>query len=278
MSKRKKSGEYQNTFCGNCGNLGHTYKRCNLPITSCGVILFKNNENFNEKDKLDDRYRYLLIQRKDTLGFIEFLRGKYRENDYKYIQQLLEMMTVCEIDKLKKHTFDELWNILWFNRNMNHYKNEYEDSKKKFNRIKERNEHSLEELIMKSNITYIEKDWGFPKGRRNLRETDYDCSLREFEEETGYQRDEYNVLKNIAPIEEVFYGSNGVKYKHTYYIGQSNKDIELKIDPENFHQCTEISKVGWFSLAESLQKIRHYNEEKKKVLKKVNKLLKNNNC
>lgn len=278
MSKRKKSGEYQNTFCGNCGNLGHTYKRCNLPITSCGVILFKNNENFNEKDKLDDRYRFLLIQRKDTLGFIEFLRGKYRETDYKYIQQLLEMMTVCEIDKLKKHTFDELWNILWFNRNMNHYKNEYEDSKKKFNRIKERKEHSLEELIMKSNITYIEKDWGFPKGRRNLRETDYDCALREFEEETGYQRDEYNVLKNIAPIEEVFYGSNGVKYKHTYYIGQSNKDIELKIDPENFHQCTEISKVGWFSLAESLQKIRHYNEEKKKVLKKVNKLLKNNNC
>ena len=278
MSKRKKSGEYQNTFCGNCGNLGHTYKRCNLPITSCGVILFKNNENFNEKDKLDDRYRYLLIQRKDTLGFIEFLRGKYRETDYKYIQQLLEMMTVCEIDKLKKHTFDELWNILWFNRNMNHYKNEYEESKNKFNRIKERKENSLEELIMKSNITYIEKDWGFPKGRRNLRETDYDCALREFEEETGYQREEYNVLKNTAPIEEVFYGSNGIKYKHTYYIGQSNKDIELKIDPENFHQCTEISKVGWFSLAESLQKIRHYNEEKKKVLKKVNKLLKNNNC
>ena len=278
MSKRKKSGEYQNTFCGNCGNLGHTYKRCNLPITSCGVILFKNNENYDEKDKLDDRYKFLLIQRKDTLGFIEFLRGKYRETDYKYIQQLLEMMTVCEIDKLKKHTFDELWNILWFNRNMNHYKNEYEESKKKFNKIKERKENSLEELIMKSNITYIEKDWGFPKGRRNLRETDYDCALREFEEETGYKRDEYNVLKNIAPIEEVFYGSNGVKYKHTYYIGQSNKDIELKIDPENFHQCTEISKVGWFSLAESLQKIRHYNEEKKKVLKKVNKLLKNNNC
>jgi len=278
MSKRKKSGEYQNTFCGNCGNLGHTYKRCNLPITSCGVILFKNNENFNEKDKLDDRYRYLLIQRKDTLGFIEFLRGKYREFDYKYIQQLLEMMTVCEIDKLKKHTFDELWNILWFNRNMNHYKNEYEESKNKFNKIKERKENSLEELIIKSNITYIEKDWGFPKGRRNLRETDYDCALREFEEETGYQREEYNVLKNIAPIEEIFYGSNGIKYKHTYYIGQSNKDIDLKIDYENFHQCTEISKIGWFSLAESLQKIRHYNEEKKKVLKKVNKLLKNNNC
>jgi 8-oxo-dGTP pyrophosphatase MutT (NUDIX family) len=278
MSKQKKYGEYQNTFCGNCGNLGHTYKGCKLPITSCGVILFKNNENYNEECKLDNRYKFLLIQRKDTLGFIEFLRGKYIDTDYKYIQRLLEMMTVCEIDKLMKHTFDELWNILWFNRNMNHYKNEYEESKKKFNRINERKENSLKELIKISNITYIEKDWGFPKGRRNLRETDYDCALREFDEETGYKRDEYNVLKNIAPIEEVFYGSNGIKYKHTYYIGQSNKDIELKIDPKNFHQCTEISKIGWFTLLESLQKIRHYNEEKKTVLKKVNKLLKNNNC
>ena len=274
MSRSNKHNEYKNMFCGNCGNLGHTYKMCNQPITSCGVILFKSND----EGEIDDKYKYLLIQRKDTLGFIEFLRGKYKDYDDAYILKLLEMMTVCEIDKLKKHTFDELWNILWFNRNMNHYKNEYEESKKKFYRLKNRKEKSLDNLILQSNITYLEKDWGFPKGRRNIRESDYDCSLREFEEETGYTRADYSVLKNIAPIEEVFYGSNGIRYKHIYYIGQSNKDIELKIDPDNFHQCTEISKVGWFSLADSLQKIRPYNEEKKKVLKKVNKLLKNNNC
>ena len=187
-------------------------------------------------------------------------------------------MTFCEIDKLKKHTFDELWKILWFNRNLSHYKNEYEESKKKFNNLKTRKENSLEQIINECNIVYIEKDWGFPKGRRNLRETDYDCALREFEEETGYKREQYSVLRNIAPIEEVFYGSNGIKYKHIYYIGHSKNDIELKIDPKNMHQCTEISKVGWYELNDSLLKIRPYNEEKKKVLKKVNKLLKNNNC
>lgn len=276
MSRSKKPNDYKNTFCGNCGNLGHTYKMCHFPITSCGVILFKKN---TEKImNLDDKYRFLLIQRKDTLGFIEFLRGKYKENDTKYITRLIEMMTVCEIDKIKKHSFEELWNILWFNRNMSHYKNEFEESKKKFYRLKNREENNLDQLISNANIVYLEKDWGFPKGRRNIRESDYDCALREFEEETGYTREDYSVLKNIAPIEEIFYGSNGIRYKHIYYIGQSNKDVELKIDPENLHQCTEISKVGWLSLTESLQKIRPYNEEKKKVLKKVNKLLKNNNC
>ena len=275
MSKRR-SHDNKNKYCGNCGGITHTYKQCKHPITSNGVILYKKNEATS--NLVDDKYKFLMIQRKDTLGFIEFLRGKYKEFDTKYIIRLLEMMTICEVDKLKKFTFDELWDILWFNRNMNHYKNEFEDSKKKFYRLKNSEENNLDSLISNANIVYLEKDWGFPKGRRNIRESDYDCALREFQEETGYSRDDYSVLKNIAPIEEIFYGSNGIRYKHIYYIGQSNKDVELKIDPENLHQCTEISKVGWLSLAESLQKIRPYNEEKKKVLKKVNKLLKNNNC
>ena len=276
MSKNKN--DYKNTFCGNCGKLGHTYRKCHFPITSCGVILYKKNDLYDEKNKLDNKYKFLLVQRKDTLGFIELLRGKYRLNDNMYITKLLEMMTICEIDKLKKLSFDELWKILWFKRNISHYKNEYEESKKKFEKLKEREDNSLEQLIDKANIVYIEKDWGFPKGRRNLRESDYDCALREFEEETGYNRDEYYILKNIAPIDEIFIGSNGIKYKHVYYIGVSKRDINLKIDPNNIHQCTEISKVSWFQILESIQKIRPYNEEKKKVLRKVNKLLKNNNC
>ena len=104
MSTHKKSGDYKNIFCGNCGNLGHTYKKCLLPITSCGVILYKKNENYT--NKIEDKYRFLLVQRKDTIAFIEFLRGKYRESDIKYIKKLLEMMTFCEIDKLKKHAID----------------------------------------------------------------------------------------------------------------------------------------------------------------------------
>ena len=57
---------------------------------------------------------------------------------------------------------------------------------------------------------------GFQKGRRNLRESDYDCALREFQEETGFERNEYEILRNIRPVEEIFYGSNNIRYKHVY--------------------------------------------------------------
>ena len=54
MSRTKN--DYRNTFCGNCGNIGHTYKRCHLPITSCGVILYKTNEKHNHDNKTDNKY------------------------------------------------------------------------------------------------------------------------------------------------------------------------------------------------------------------------------
>ena len=42
-----------------------------FPVTSCGVILFKINDEYVKNDLKDGRYKYLLIQRKDTLGYVE---------------------------------------------------------------------------------------------------------------------------------------------------------------------------------------------------------------
>ena len=35
----------EHIYCGNCGILGHTYRRCTAPITSLGAIVFKLDEN-----------------------------------------------------------------------------------------------------------------------------------------------------------------------------------------------------------------------------------------
>ena len=64
---------------------------------------------------------------------------------------------------------------------------------------------------------------GISKGRRNLKESDYDCAIREFQEETGIKEGEYYILKNIKPVEEIFYGSNNIRYKHIYYIINVNR-------------------------------------------------------
>ena len=61
-------------YCGNCGKIGHSYRRCLSPIISLGVILFKIEDN---------QLKYLFIQRKDTLGFVEFLENYFRGQAYR---------------------------------------------------------------------------------------------------------------------------------------------------------------------------------------------------
>ena len=60
-----------NIYCNNCGIKGHVFKDCLSPILSCGVILCK---------KYNDIYKVLMINRKDSLCYIEIMRGKYTLN------------------------------------------------------------------------------------------------------------------------------------------------------------------------------------------------------
>ena len=66
----------------------------------------------------------------------------------------------------------------------------------------------LDKLIKNSNSSWKEPEWGFPKGRRNLREKDLQCALREFEEETDIKREDIKVIKDRRPFTEEFVGSN----------------------------------------------------------------------
>jgi 8-oxo-dGTP pyrophosphatase MutT (NUDIX family) len=117
-----------------------------------------------------------------------------------------------------------------------------------------------------------EAEWGFPTGRRNFKERDYDCAIREYCEETGYKKDHLNILQNISPFEEIFSGSNYKSYKHKYFIGYIPYNKTSNIDK---YEKTEVSQMGWFNINDCLLKIRDYNEEKKKILCKINVLLEN---
>ena len=54
-------------FCNNCGKTGHAFHQCKHPITSIGIITFRANT---------EGIQYLLIRRKDSLGYVDFMRGK----------------------------------------------------------------------------------------------------------------------------------------------------------------------------------------------------------
>ena len=257
-------------YCGNCGADGHTYRRCILPIMSLGIILYKIDNGV---------IKYLLIQRKDTLGFVEFMRGKYNLENLNYIKEILKIMTIEEREKIINKEFDFIWNELWMNYNNKKFHNEYSNSKEQFNKLKNgfkiRNENynikKINNLVPK---IYNETEWGFPKGRRNLRESDIDCAKREFEEESGYNSNNYEILDETLKFQEIFLGTNNIRYQHTYYLAKSLQNVDLVVDKNNYNQFTEIKKINWFTFEEGMKTIRNYNCEKKDILNKVNNYIK----
>tara|TARA_B100001109_G_C18845439_1_gene466586 strand:+ start:1003 stop:1812 length:810 start_codon:yes stop_codon:yes gene_type:complete len=260
----------ENNYCNNCGKTGHVFHQCKIPITSIGIIAFRLNPNNN--------IEYLLIRRKDTLGFIDFLRGKYSLLNKEYIVNMLKQMTISEKKSLLENDFDSLWKNLWGSNNLSKYKSEENSSKERYNLLKSGiningDFFDLETLINLSNNSdnWNEPEWGFPKGRRNYMEKDYECALREFTEETGYNEKLLINISNLFPFEEVFTGSNYKSYKHKYYIG--NMIYNKTIDTECF-QKSEVSKMEWKEFDDCLTSIRHYNLEKINLITKINEIIK----
>jgi len=253
--------------CNNCGKPGHQYNQCKLPIISYGIILFTQTKNGSIK--------YLMIRRKDSFGFIDFMRGKYIFHNINQIQNIIDEMSISEKDRLINTSFDKLWKQMWGDVYNVQYKNEEYSCCKKFDLIKNgiivgNEKIVLQDLLENSTTTWHETEWEFPKGRRNYKEKDLECALREFEEETGISRNNITIVENVIPFEEIFIGTNHKYYKHKYFLAVFNDDNDINL--ENF-QTSEVSKMEWKTFDECLDSIRPYNLEKKKLITNINKVL-----
>jgi hypothetical protein len=130
-------------FCNNCGENGHSYQICKHPITSIGIIAYRYKEHDDVSGAADadsdsdadansndsSNIEYLMIRRKDTLGFVDFMRGRYSISNKRYIVNIINEMTMDEKHRLLAHTFDELWTQLWGNNIARKYKNEEHTSR-----------------------------------------------------------------------------------------------------------------------------------------------------
>ena len=280
-------------FCCNCGKFGHKYSKCNEPITSLGIIAIKSVDNdqnaklleYFNKDKYFNlvksntmnnnillkikthlkNFKFLMIRRKKTLGYIEFIRGRYNEFTEESYTMLFEQMISSEINEIMDNDFDFLWSDLW-KKNIDNkfYKNEFQESKNKFNFLK--NDKNFKNIIKNIKPLYKTPEWGYPKGRRVYLEKNINCACREFEEETSLTKDNYNIISNIPPIQEVFYGTNKILYKHIYYFALCDADTDVSIDKSNLNQTEEIGDIGWFDYNESRSLIRSYHYERQKIL------------
>jgi len=247
--------------CNNCNKFGHFFHQCRLPITSYGIIVYRtNNQN---------KYEFLMIRRKDTFGLIELIQGKYQMHDLDKIQQLVDEMSMDEKKRVLTTPFRELWQDLWSGSGSTSTSRiEESSSLLKFEMLtNEYSDVSLSEIIKNSKTEWSETEWEFPKGRRNYHEKDLDCAIREFEEETGYDRSYLNIIENVIPYEEIFVGSNNKSYKHKYFLAYMHNSTCSEKNPK--HQTSEVSKTEWKTVEECLSSIRPYNLEKKKIISSV---------
>ena len=283
--------------CTNCGANGHSYRECQNPVTSFGTIVFRVQQPSWRQEQILTKYpqsltglepafqtvEVLLIQRRDSLGYVDLLRGKYSINDADYIRKQIHGMTDAERQKLLEKDFDQLWAEMWGSESGDvQYKKDKENSRNKLMALREGitldisgTTATLQDFIRQCDTHWDTPEWGFPKGRRDGNESDLDCALREMKEETGLSETDVKIIHNLEPLNETFFGSNHVHYCHKYFIAYVPDGSSVRYTTENPHMRREIGNIGWFPINHALQKIRSDNVEKREVLLRLASLLRN---
>lgn len=223
---------------------------------SYGIICFR----FNMRKELE----YLMIMRKHSYAFSDFIFGNYKLSDILYIKKIFSRMTKREKYLLYTNDdFNTLWKMIWKDKFF--FKSNYINGYKKFKVIKQgymKNNMFYDLKIFLDNNTsrYKNCEWGFPKGKLEKNEDKIFCALREFEEECATEN--YDFL-NITPIYENHKGINNVNYKTYLYFSMANKNTIIdrkKIDMK------EVSEVKWFTKNDMNETLRNYQSSITKTL------------
>lgn len=262
--KFMNSNEKGELFCVNCGNIGHDRMHCNEPHISLGVVAIRYNTNIED-------YEFLCVMRRNSHGYCDLIRGKYKLDDIQHIKNLLEETTLYERDMLLNKDFYTNWIFLWGENNPVLKKlTNVSKLREKFNNLKFNNSYHFKELINDIKSKWVEPEWGFPKGQRSGNEKNIDTAFREFSEETGYSTNDTICISNLIPLEEIFTGSNNEKYKQIYYICFMDFDkTHGKID----YQQDEIGNAMWLTYNNVYEKFRCYNKEKLTIVDNLYKMV-----
>src|SRR5260221_8549731 len=163
-------------------------------------------------------FRFCLSLKNDTYSYDDFIKGYYKNT--KDVIKLLSNMTNEELMRIRKYhsNFDILWNDFW-NIKQNSNSNLKILSNIKFDKL-----NILPLLDNIENNNNISLPWSFPKGKKNIQESDISAAIREFIEETNFTDEPFikiieNKHKEGIYIIDRYIGDDGKKYETKYYLG-----------------------------------------------------------
>ena len=248
-------------ICQNCGLSGHHFMKCYKPRTSFGVILYHY---------VDNELKLLMIRRKHTIGFIQIIRGKYMRTDSTYLTTLFNVLTNFEVELIKTKPFKDLWEYVWMEKYFNtrtspHLTTSFVRAREKFN--------ALDRAVFISSRTtnYVDQEWGFPKGKKNPKESNVNTAKRELAEESGIEALDIEMLPK--KFEEKYTSYDGLEYNNIYYVAKYTGDAVDFVISNRREQLTEVSDIKFLSINECLDKIRNYSKQKRLLVGKISNFL-----
>jgi 8-oxo-dGTP pyrophosphatase MutT (NUDIX family) len=216
---------------------------------------------------LRDRIKFVFISRKDSLGYLEFVRGRYDEDQPETIVHLFKQMMPSEIERISKATsFEDVTRGV-----LEAGTQRWHDAKTSWDALcaAEEPQKSLKWYVENIRPRFITPEIGAPRGRRKGGETGLYTAMREFQEETGLKQDDYTVLNRVSPLREPFKGTDGNPYLNIYYLAYMDTIKELRVDENREGQKNEIGEVFYCGYDEAMKLIRPYHIERLKILAKI---------
>jgi len=226
--------------CNNCGKAGHLFHQCKVPITSYGVILFRRNK-FRQGG-----LEFLMIRRKNSFGFIDFMRGKYNVNDVEHLKIMFDEMSVEEKCMIMEKPFDTLWREMWGIPddivNNSHHKTEENMSRRKFECLAKRRSNSEDFLLDKNVFTPL--NVYLPINQLKGNPPREDCSISNAHQciNTNYG---FNDVIEKNSLREYVETSSTIWYDTEWEFPKGRKDVfekDLECAVREFEEETGISR------------------------------------
>lgn len=235
-------------------------------VKSCGIIVVRRNIYKH------NRYEIVLIRRRVSYEFNNFVLGNYNIDDVKEITGMMNRMTVTEKLLIMSQNFQAIWYHLFLCNPA-----QDTDIRDHFPPLRRWTECSCYSLgyYRRSESKYVDfmnrpgyidivadakscdTIWEIPKGRvKSKNERNLTCAIREMKEETGLTEDQYDLMvhgQNPEPpsIALTYVADDGVKYNNIYFIAMMSYDQSCESPRiKNICQVMEIDSIKWVAESE----------------------------
>jgi 8-oxo-dGTP pyrophosphatase MutT (NUDIX family) len=174
---------------------------------SAGILLCRVHPHTN-------RPEVILVHKRYTYAFSEFVYGRYSRQNQKGLMALFEQMSTEELLDVWSLNFDQMWYRIWLSGPRREL---FAKKHTKFytSFIRDDGGRALHQMLRQVQDRGV-PFWEIPKGRPNGKEGDLVCAMREFTEETGVEKKDYRLLPGVK--RRVSFVHMGVRYVHVYYV------------------------------------------------------------